>query len=106
LRLVDNDPAREPRSLYGGRRDANAQNSSGLRAKTSRRAPRQRSQQVSLEDTMAICEQQPLDMIALDQALIRLAQLDPKQSQLVELRFFGGLSVEETAEVMSVSPAT
>src|SRR5215472_8351487 len=63
-------------------------------------------QKVVLEDTMAICEQQPVDMIALDAALTRLASLDPTQSQLVELRFFGGLSVEETAEVMGVSPAT
>jgi RNA polymerase sigma-70 factor (ECF subfamily) len=63
-------------------------------------------QQVLLEDTMAIVAQRPVDMIALDTALRKLAALDPKQSQLVELRYFGGLSVEETAEVMGVSPAT
>lgn len=63
-------------------------------------------QKVMLEDTMAIAEQRPVDMIALDKALIQLAQLDQGQAQLVELRFFGGLSVEETAEVMGVSPAT
>jgi RNA polymerase sigma factor (TIGR02999 family) len=63
-------------------------------------------QKVLLEDTMAICEQQPVDMIALDAALERLAALDSSQGQLVELRFFGGLSVEETATVMGVSPAT
>jgi RNA polymerase sigma-70 factor (ECF subfamily) len=63
-------------------------------------------QKVLLEDTMAICEQQPLDVILLDAALDRLAALDARQAQLVELRFFGGLSVEETAEVMGVSPAT
>ena len=55
---------------------------------------------------MAICEQQPVDMIALDQALTRLGALDATQARLVELRFFGGLSVEETAEAMGVSPAT
>jgi RNA polymerase sigma factor (sigma-70 family) len=59
-----------------------------------------------LEDTMAIAEQRPLDMISLDTALGQLSILDPEQSRLVELRFFGGLSVEETAEVMHVSPAT
>ena len=59
-----------------------------------------------LEDTMAISEQKPVDMILLDKALTKLAQLDPNQGRLVELRFFGGLSVEETAEVMGVSPAT
>jgi RNA polymerase sigma factor (TIGR02999 family) len=63
-------------------------------------------QKVLLEDTMAICEQKPVDMIALNTALDQLATLDPKQSQLVELRFFGGLSVEDTAEAMGVSPAT
>jgi RNA polymerase sigma factor (TIGR02999 family) len=63
-------------------------------------------QKVMLEDTMAIGEQRPIDMIALDTALTQLQMLDSEQSQLVELRFFGGLSVEETAKVMGVSPAT
>jgi RNA polymerase sigma factor (TIGR02999 family) len=63
-------------------------------------------QQVLLEDTMAIVAQRPVDMIALDSALRKLGTLDPNQSQLVELRYFGGLSVEETAEIMGVSPAT
>src|SRR5713101_7556573 len=63
-------------------------------------------QKVLLEDTMAICEQHPVDMILLDVALDKLAALDEGQAQLVELRFFGGLSVEETAEVMGISPAT
>lgn len=61
---------------------------------------------VLLEDTMAISEQHPVDMILLDVALEKLAALDPGQAQLVELRFFGGLSVEETAEAMGTSPAT
>jgi RNA polymerase sigma factor (TIGR02999 family) len=47
-----------------------------------------------------------LDLIALDAALTRLTRLDPDQARIVELRFFGGLSVEETAEAMSISPAT
>jgi RNA polymerase sigma factor (TIGR02999 family) len=63
-------------------------------------------QKVLLEDTMAIAEQRPLDMIGLDSALTQLGMLDAEQARLVELRFFGGLSVEETAEVMGVSPAT
>jgi RNA polymerase sigma-70 factor, ECF subfamily len=63
-------------------------------------------QKVLLEDTMAIAEQKPLDMIGLDSALNQLSMLDPEQAKLVELRFFGGLSVEETADVMHVSPAT
>jgi RNA polymerase sigma-70 factor (ECF subfamily) len=63
-------------------------------------------QKVILEDTMAICEQQPVDMIALDTALTRLSGLDAEQARMVELRFFGGLSVEQTAAVMNCSPAT
>ena len=45
-------------------------------------------------------------MVALDDALTSLAEIDPRQSRIVELRFFGGLSVEETAEALSVSPLT
>lgn len=47
-----------------------------------------------------------LEILKLDRALDRMAELDPRQSQVVELRFFGGLSVEETAEALSISPAT
>ena len=47
-----------------------------------------------------------IDLIGLDQAMKRLALLDPRQSQIVELRFFGGLSIEETARVVDISPAT
>ena len=61
---------------------------------------------VTLEDTMAIATDQDLDMIGLDLALQKLAVLDPDQARLVELRFFGGLTVEETAQVMGISPAT
>jgi RNA polymerase sigma factor (TIGR02999 family) len=47
-----------------------------------------------------------VDVVALDEALERLAALDPQQARIVELRYFGGLTVEETAEVVGVSPAT
>ncbi len=47
-----------------------------------------------------------VDLIALDQALDRLAELSPRQARVVELRYFGGLTVEETARVLAVSPAT
>ena len=46
------------------------------------------------------------DLVALDDALNALARLDPRKVQIIEMRFFGGLSVEETAEVLKVSPAT
>ncbi len=47
-----------------------------------------------------------VDLLALDQAMNRLAEIDPRQSDIVELRYFGGLSVEETGDVLGVSPAT
>jgi RNA polymerase sigma factor (TIGR02999 family) len=60
---------------------------------------------VSLEE--AEVSQEPATyMIALDDALINLATLDPRKSQIVELRYFGGLSIEETAEVLGLSPTT
>lgn len=49
---------------------------------------------------------QPVDVLALDEALSDLAKLDARQAEIVELRYFGGLSVEETAEALAISPAT
>jgi len=59
-----------------------------------------------LEDAMVVLPGQDLDFVALDEALNRLAQIDPQESQIVELRFFSGLSVEETAKVLDVSERT
>jgi RNA polymerase sigma factor (TIGR02999 family) len=59
-----------------------------------------------LEDGMASVEPRGVDLVALDDALARLEALDPGQARLVELRFFGGLTVEETAAVLGCSPAT
>ena len=61
---------------------------------------------VPLEDASLIGRTVDVDLIALDEALTRLAAIDPQQSRIVELRFFGGLTMEEAAEVMGISPAT
>ena len=61
---------------------------------------------VTTLDEHAISPQPAVDIVALDDALERLATLDPQQSRIVELRFFAGLSVRETAEALGVSPAT
>ena len=61
---------------------------------------------VSLSKADQIASQPSLDLLALHLALERLEELDRQQSQIVELRFFGGLTIEETAEVMSLSHAT
>ena len=61
---------------------------------------------VTLDEGLVAGGQRSFDLIALDEALERLAQFDPEQARLVELRFFGGLTVEETAEALNISPAT
>ena len=61
---------------------------------------------VSFNEANVLGQTQNLDIVALDEALERLAEIDEQQSRIVELRFFSGLTVEETAEVLSISPAT
>jgi RNA polymerase sigma factor (TIGR02999 family) len=61
---------------------------------------------ITLDDALAPAETPGVDVEALDQALSRLAALDADQARLVELRYFGGLTIEETAEVLGISPAT
>ena len=60
----------------------------------------------TLVDADATLDPPGMDVLALDVALEKLATIDPRQSQLVELRFFGGLTVEETASVLKVAPIT
>lgn len=62
--------------------------------------------QVSLGEATAVSPERTADLVALDDALSALAELDARQSRVVELRFFGGLSHEETAEVLGVSVGT
>src|SRR5690242_2826556 len=61
---------------------------------------------LSLDEAIGVAEKQDLDLVGLDDSLQKLAELDPQQGRIVELRFFAGLSIEETAEVIGVSPAT
>jgi RNA polymerase sigma-70 factor (ECF subfamily) len=61
---------------------------------------------VSLDEAFVFSEQQADELLAVDDSLNRLAKIDPRQARVVELRFFSGLSVEETAEVLGVSPKT
>ena len=64
------------------------------------------AQHVPLEDVTVVSQERAAELVALDDALTRLTQVDPRKSQIVELRFFGGLTVEETAEVLKLSPIT
>jgi RNA polymerase sigma factor (TIGR02999 family) len=61
---------------------------------------------VSLDDALLVSEQPAAEVLAVDEALRQLTLLDPRKSQIVEHRYFGGLTVEETADVLGVSPIT
>jgi RNA polymerase sigma-70 factor, ECF subfamily len=61
---------------------------------------------ISLDEAMVVSDRPREDLIALDDALDKLATIDPRKSNIVELRFFGGLSVDETAEALHVSAVT
>ncbi len=63
-------------------------------------------QHVSLDQTAMVGDERAADLVALDDAMNLLAKLDPRKVQVVEMRFFGGLSVEETAEVLKISAVT
>jgi RNA polymerase sigma factor (TIGR02999 family) len=64
------------------------------------------AEKISLEDAFVYTEAQAWQVVAVHEALTRLDQWDQRQCRIVELRFFGGLNVEETAEVLSLSPTT
>jgi len=63
-------------------------------------------QRISFDEAMVVSQERGADLIALDEALDRLTAIDPRKSKVVEARFFGGLSVEETAEALHISPVT
>jgi RNA polymerase sigma factor (TIGR02999 family) len=64
------------------------------------------AQKVSLDEAAALADMRDDDLVALDNALITLAEVDSRKAQVVEMRFFGGLSVNEIAEVLKVSEQT
>ena len=61
---------------------------------------------LAIAEEVAAIEMQNVDLIALDSSLTKLEQIDPQQCRIVELRFFSGLSIEDTADALSISPAT
>jgi RNA polymerase sigma factor (TIGR02999 family) len=69
-------------------------------------AKRQGGIKVTMSEALELSTQPEVDLLAVDDALNRLSQLDPQQARVVELRFFGGLSILETSEALSVSAAT
>jgi len=77
---------------YARRRDAEKRGPSQIR--------------LTLSDVVAVVNETDVDVLAIDEALDRLAVIDPQQARIVELRFFSGLSVEETAAALGISPKT
>lgn len=75
-------------------------------ARARRAAKRNAGETLTLNESIAFMKGRSVDLVALDDALTGLAELDPQQSRIVELRFFGGLSIDETSRVLGVSPAT
>ena len=75
-------------------------------ARSRRAVKRNFGQKVTWDDAITWVRNKTPDLIALDDALTELSKLDPQQGRVVELRFFGGLSIEETARVLTISPAT
>ena len=63
-------------------------------------------EKVQLEESIAAAEDQNVDLVFLDECLKKLANIDPQQTRVVELRYFTGLTVDETAEIMGISPRT
>lgn len=76
------------------------------RARAQGAAKRGGGRQVSLDEAAVVVPERDIALLALDEALERMAAFDPRKLRIVELRYFGGLSVEETAEVMKLSPIT
>lgn len=75
-------------------------------ARRQKAAKRYGGARLTLDDAIVFNKIRSIDLVALDDALDGLTKLDGQQSRIVELRFFGGLSIEETADVLSISPAT
>ncbi|MBK9526860.1 MAG: sigma-70 family RNA polymerase sigma factor [Acidobacteria bacterium] len=69
-------------------------------------AQKRSGQKILLDDAISLPQHQEIDLIALEEALLSLEKLDPRQAKIVEMRFFGGLSIEETAYVLKLSEAT
>jgi len=61
---------------------------------------------LSIYPSLGLQDRKELDVVALDEALETLANLDPQQARVIELRFFGGLTIEEISEALDISPAT
>ena len=100
LRLVDQNVAWENRAHFFGVAAQMMRRILVDQARARQAAKRGDALKVTLDEGMAVAEARNLDVLALDRALHRRSQLDEQQGKVVELRFFAGLSIEETAEAL------
>ena len=105
LRLVQAHALAKPRPFRGGSGAGNAPHPRRPRASPQLQAG-SGAEHVSLDADAVMCPDRSDDFVSLDEALTGPAERTPRKAKVVELRFFGGLSVEETAEVLRVSPIT
>ena len=106
LRLIDQNVDWQGRSHFFGIAAQMMRRILVDHARARNAAKRGEGLKVTLDERMALAEARDLDVIALDGALDRLSKLDEGQAKIVEMRFFAGLSIEETAEALGISPAT
>jgi len=107
LRLVDQSPSTiESRTQFFGIAARLMRQILVDHARLRQAAKRGGGNMISLEDSADISPQRDLNLVALDDALNELARLDERQARIVELRFFAGLSIEETSRVLAISPVT
>ena len=106
LRLVGQDIAWKDRAHFFGLASEIMRRVLVDHARSRKAGKRPADDGVELDEAVALSEQRDVDLVLLDQALAELSDLDPRHGRIVELRFFGGLTLEQTAEVLGVSPAT
>jgi len=106
LRLVDQEPSRLQNRAHFLAIAAQLMRQILVDFARSRRAAKRDHLKLTLDEAMQVPQSKSFDLIALDDALRELSRLNPRQSRIVELRFFGGLSIEETSEVVGASSAT
>ena len=107
LRLVDQSPSSiETRARFFGVAARLMRQILVDHARSRDAAKRGGGNVISLDESADISPQKDLNLVALDDALTELARLDERQARIVELRFFAGLSIEETSRVLAISPVT
>lgn len=106
LRLVAQEPSRVQNRAHFLAISAQLMRQILVDFARSRRAGKRDHLKLSLDEAVTLPQARNLDLIALDDALKELARFSPRQSRIVELRFFGGLSIDETSEIVGASAAT